>query len=150
MYIRHSVKKFGESFSIRSFASTVIRYLSMRTHFRRYDPSGYQVKSRPVWTQKKIVRWWIIFGICVPIGLIGQNDVFFAQKCIRLVHEKLTVFPYAQDIVGIYVSLVFRTYSQVGGRCLRLCEICKNVTLISGADHPIVHIAAGHAAGFNS
>jgi len=31
----------------------------------------------------------------------------FAQKCIRLVREKLTVFPYGQDIVGIYVSLAF-------------------------------------------
>jgi len=35
-----------------------------------------------------------------PIGLNGQSDVFFAQKCIRLVREKLTVFPYGQDIVG--------------------------------------------------
>jgi len=22
------------------------------------------------------------FGICTPIGLNGQNDIFFAQKCI--------------------------------------------------------------------
>jgi len=52
------------------------------------------------------------FGICACIGLKGQNDVFIAQKCIRLVLEKLTVFPYGQGIVGIYVSLAFRRYSQ--------------------------------------
>jgi len=32
----------------------------------------------------------------------------FAQKCIELVREKLTVFLCRQDIVGIYVSLAFR------------------------------------------
>jgi len=69
-----------------------------------------------------------------PIGLSGQNDAFFVQKCIQLVREKLTVFLYGQDIVGIYVSLAFRRYSQVRGRCWGLCEICKNVILISGAD----------------
>ena len=37
-------------------------------------------------------------------GLNGQNDVFFAQKCIPLVREKLTVFSYSYAIVGIYVS----------------------------------------------
>jgi len=36
------------------------------------------------------------FGICTPIGLNGQNDVLFTQKCIRLVHEKLIIFPYGQ------------------------------------------------------
>ena len=40
------------------------------------------------------------FGICAPIGLKGQNDVLFAQKCIRLVCEKLTTYPYGQDIAG--------------------------------------------------
>jgi len=40
------------------------------------------------------------FGICAPIRLNGQNDVSFAQKCIRLVCEKLTIFPYGQDIFG--------------------------------------------------
>ena len=48
-----------------------------------------------------------------PIGLNGQNDIFFAQKCIQLVREKLTVFPYGQDVTGIYVSLAFRRYHQV-------------------------------------
>jgi len=40
------------------------------------------------------------FGICAPIRLNGQNDVLFAEKCIRLMCEKLTTFPYGQDIVG--------------------------------------------------
>jgi len=47
------------------------------------------------------------FGICAPIRLNGQNDALFAEKCIRLVCEKLTIFPYGQYIVGIYVSLAF-------------------------------------------
>ena len=45
------------------------------------------------------------FGICAPICLNGQNDVFFAEKCIRLVGKKLTIFPYGQDIV-VNVSLL--------------------------------------------
>jgi len=77
------------------------------------------------------------FGNCALISLNGQNDAFFAEKCIWLVHEKLTVFPYSQDIVGIYISLAFRRYSQVRGQCWCLRKICKNVTLTSGADHPI-------------
>ena len=28
------------------------------------------------------------------------DDVLFAENCIRLVCEKLTIFPYGQDIVG--------------------------------------------------
>jgi len=28
------------------------------------------------------------------------------QKCIRLVHEKLIIFPYGQYIIGIYISLL--------------------------------------------
>jgi len=31
----------------------------------------------------------------------------FTQKYIRIVLEKLTVFPYAQDVVGINISLAF-------------------------------------------
>jgi len=41
------------------------------------------------------------------------------------VREKLTVFSYGQDIVGISVSLAFQRYSQVRGRRWGLCEICK-------------------------
>jgi len=31
----------------------------------------------------------------------------FYQKCIRLVCEKLIIFPYGQYIIGMYVSLAF-------------------------------------------
>jgi len=48
-----------------------------------------------------------IFGICAPIHLNGRNDVLFVEKCIRLVCEKLIIFPYGQYIVGISVSLAF-------------------------------------------
>ena len=41
--------------------------------------------------------WEIFFGVCAPIGWNWQNVVFFAQKFIRLVREKKTVFPYGQD-----------------------------------------------------
>jgi len=61
------------------------------------------------------------FGIVLPIDLNGQNSVFLAHKCIRLVREKLTVFPYAQYIIGIYVSLAFQRFSQVRDRCW-VCE----------------------------
>jgi len=37
-----------------------------------------------------------VSGFFATNGLNGQNGVFFAQKCIRLVCQKLTVFPYAQ------------------------------------------------------
>jgi len=56
---------------------------------------------------------WGFFGICAPIGSNGQNDIFFAQKCIRLVREKLIIFPYGQYIAGIYVSLAFRRSTEV-------------------------------------
>ena len=49
------------------------------------------------------------FGICAPIGLNGQNDVLFTQKCIRLVCEKLTTFPYGQDVVRNIVFFGFLT-----------------------------------------
>jgi len=68
-----------------------------------------------------------------PIGLNGRNDVLFAEKCIRLVCEKLTLFPYGQDIVGNVVLLAFWWYtcSQVQGRSVGFREMYKNVTLIS-------------------
>jgi len=53
----------------------------------------------------------------VSIGFSGFQWRIFTQKCIRLLHEKLTVFPYAQYMIRIYVSLAFQRYSQVRGRC---------------------------------
>jgi len=71
-----------------------------------------------------LVRWllviyYIIMCLCVclwalsPIGLNGRNDVLFAEKCIWLVSEKLTLFPYGQDIVGNVVLLAFWWYTVV-------------------------------------
>jgi len=68
-------------------------------------------------------------SMCAPIGLNGQNDVLFAQKCIRLVRKKLIIFPYGQYVIGIYVSLAFRGCTQLCGRCWGLRAIGKNVTV---------------------
>jgi len=46
----------------------------------------------------------VVLWFFVPIGF---NGAFFAQKCNRLMHEKLSVFPCGQCIVGIGVSLAF-------------------------------------------
>ena len=67
----------------------------------------------------------------VRTHLNGQNDVLFAEKCIRLVCEKLTIFPYGRDIVGNVVLLAFWRYGQVQNRSGVLGEMYKNVTVIS-------------------
>ena len=46
--------------------------------------------------------------LCALSGLNGRT----AEKCIRLVCEKLRIFPYGQYIVGIHVSLAFSRYSR--------------------------------------
>ena len=68
---------------------------------------------------------WVVCGMgvleggpCAPRGKrffvsIGFNGVFFKQKCIRLVREKLTTFLYGLYIIGINDSLAFQRYSQV-------------------------------------
>ena len=38
-------------------------------------------------------------------GCLAPN---FQEKCIRLVREKLRIFPYAQYIIGVYISLAFK------------------------------------------
>jgi len=75
------------------------------------------------------------FGDFHPIGLNGIFTVYLKQKCIRLMHEKLTIFPYKQCIFGISISLAFRKYSQVLGQWWGLQEICKNVTPISHSSY---------------
>ena len=42
--------------------------------------------------------------------------------------ENLIIFPYAQYIMGIYVSLAFQKCTQFRGQCWGLRVICKNVT----------------------
>jgi len=71
------------------------------------------------------------FGICAHICLNGRNDVLFAEKCIRLVCEKLTIFTYEQDIVGNDVLLAFWRYSLVQDRNGGLGEMYKNVTVVT-------------------
>ena len=61
---------------------------------------------------RAVKRLCVCVCVCVSVStqsihLNGQNEVLFAQKCIRLVHEKLRIFQYGQYIVGIYVSLAF-------------------------------------------
>jgi len=66
---------------------------------------------------------------------------YFKEKCIRLVREKLTVFPYGQYTIGIYISLTFRRYSHVRDQCWGLREICKNVTVDTGKIEVPLHAA---------
>jgi len=72
-----------------------------------------------------------LFGICAPIHLNGWNDVLFTEKSIWLVCEKLTTFPYGQDIVGNVVLLAFCWYSQVQDRSGSLGQNYKNVTVVT-------------------
>jgi len=54
------------------------------------------------------LAWFLaFFGICARIRLNGRNGVLIAEKCIRLVCEKLTAFPYGQCIVEFCVQLAF-------------------------------------------
>ena len=59
-----------------------------------------------------VVLTFVCLCVCLralsPIGLNGRNDVSFAEKCIRLVREKLRIFPYGQYIVGNVVSLALK------------------------------------------
>jgi len=59
---------------------------------------------------------FLLLRVCVcahsvPLVWVG-GITYFRQKCIRLVREKLRIFPYGQYIIGIYVSLAFGRYSQ--------------------------------------
>jgi len=44
---------------------------------------------------------WIL-RLCASLAQWFQRPNF-QEKCIRLVHEKLRMFPYAQYIIGIYI-----------------------------------------------
>jgi len=77
-----------------------------------------------------------LLSVCVSVrtqsSLQQWNDILFADKCTRLVHEKLIIFTYWQYIVGICVSLAFWWYSQVQDRSRVLGEMYKKVTVIRG------------------
>ena len=50
-------------------------------------------------------------GEVLPIRFNGLLSVFFKQKCIRLVHKKLTIFSYRQYIIGIIIYSSFLKYT---------------------------------------
>jgi len=54
------------------------------------------------------------------------------------VHKKLRIFPYAQYIIEIYVSLAFQKCTHVQGQCWGLQVICKNVTVTSALQTQII------------
>ena len=87
------------------------------------------------WNLADILFSLLCVCLCVcalsPIGLNGQNDILFAEKCIWLVCEKLTLFPYGQDIDGNFVSLAFWWYRQIQEWSGGFREMDKNVTVIS-------------------
>jgi len=62
--------------------------------------------------QKGLFLAWFVafFGIWACIGFNRRND---AEKCIRLVYEKLTEFPYARYTIEFCVAFPFLCYSQV-------------------------------------
>ena len=81
--------------------------------YRRGGASVYYIRqSKRSETAGYTVITFVCLSVCLSVyvsvctspvyntGLNGRNDVLFADKCIRLVCEKLTVFPYEQDIVG--------------------------------------------------
>ena len=68
-------------------------------------------------------------SVCVRVPRVFEWHIV-KQRCIRLVCEKLTIFPYGQHMGGNVFSLAFWRYSQVQDRSRGLQEICKNVTVI--------------------
>jgi len=60
------------------------------------------------------LAWFLaFFGIWARIRFNGRNNVLIAD---RFVCEKLTIFPYTEYIVEIYVSLAFLWCSQIQDR----------------------------------
>jgi len=53
------------------------------------------------WTGRYYVFTFVCVCLCTlsPIGLNGRNDVLY---CVRLVHEKLRIFPYRHYIDGMF------------------------------------------------
>jgi len=81
------------------------------------------------WKWRTLCFHFCHFCVCVSVCLcilspIGLN-VRTAEKCIRLVHEKLRIFPYRQYIVGNVVLLVFWWCSQVQDQSRGWGEIYK-------------------------
>ena len=69
----------------------------------------------------------------------GFSGVFCNRNVLR---EKFIIFPYGQYTVGIYVSLAFRSFTQVRGRCWGLTAIGKHVTVDTRRTDVRLHGAA--------
>jgi len=93
-----------------------IHRIAFFTRARRYASSS--VSCGPV-------------SVCLSVCLCALSPFFssvlFVEKCIRLVCENLTIFPYGQYIVGIYVSLAFWQYRQLQDQSGGWGEMYKNV-----------------------
>ena len=87
-----------------------------------------------------------IFSICSPIGLNGHHDVFFAQKCIRLVREKLTVSLAYFCMEKISLESTFQWLSKDTVMFEVNVGVC---TKFQAQIVRFVHIAARHVARFN-
>ena len=87
---------------------------------------------------------WVVSGVGQGMGVLdgvhmpqGKGEVLgifcshwlewyiFKQKCVRLMREKLTMFPYRQYIIGNVCSLAFQRNAQVQDQSWGLQEICK-------------------------
>jgi len=70
-------------------------------------PGIHVLDGRPRASRRRgCLAWFLVFfGICARIRLNGRNDALIAEKCIRLVCEKLTVFPYGQYIVEFKIKV---------------------------------------------
>jgi len=87
---------------------------------------------------------WGIFQHLHPIGLNWQNDVFFAQKCIRLVRGKLTVAFFRTDKISL--ESTFDWLSKDAVKFEVNVGVC---TKYQAQIDRFVHIAARHVARFN-
>jgi len=91
--------------------------------------------------------WWVVspgIGVLDGVNVLQAEGGFggffpysfqwriIKQKCIiRFVGEKLSIFPYGQDIVGNAFSLASWWYNHVQDQNGDLQEICKNVTVVT-------------------
>jgi len=81
------------------------------------------------------LAWFLaFFGISACIGFNRPND---AEKCIRLVCEKLTVFPYARYTVEFCVAFPFLWCSQVQDRSGGWREIHVEKCIITITTRPL-------------
>jgi len=80
-------------------------------------------------TGRDHVFTFVCVSVCAhSVPLVQMGGMTY---CIRLMHEKLRIFPYGQYIVGNVVILAFWRYSQVQDQSGGGGEMYKNVNTIS-------------------